>query len=67
MRSSAARGRCRGKTGTLRDVSNLAGFCRTRHGDLVAFAILMNRVHPPSARILQDRMLGALVRYDSPG
>ncbi len=67
MRSSAARDRCRAKTGTLRDVSNLAGFCETRHGDVVVFAILMNGVFPTSARILQDRMLGTLVRYDSPG
>ena len=30
MRGTAAAGRCRVKTGTLRDVSALAGYCRTR-------------------------------------
>jgi D-alanyl-D-alanine carboxypeptidase/D-alanyl-D-alanine-endopeptidase (penicillin-binding protein 4) len=67
MRSSVARDRCRGKTGTLHDVSNLAGICETTGGDEVAFAILMNGVYPTSARILQDRMVGAIARYDSGG
>ena len=67
MRSSVARDRCRGKTGTLRDVSNLAGFCTTKSGDRVVFAILMNRVYPTSARVLQDRMVGTIARYVSAG
>jgi D-alanyl-D-alanine carboxypeptidase/D-alanyl-D-alanine-endopeptidase (penicillin-binding protein 4) len=66
LRRSVARGRCRGKTGTLRDVSNVAGYCRTREGDTLAFAILMNGVYPSSARRLQDRMMSAIARY-SPG
>lgn len=63
MRSSAARDRCSAKTGTLRDVSALAGYCTTLTGDRVAFAFLMNYVNPYSARLLQDRMTGALARY----
>jgi D-alanyl-D-alanine carboxypeptidase/D-alanyl-D-alanine-endopeptidase (penicillin-binding protein 4) len=67
LRSSVARDRCRGKTGTLRDVSNLAGYCQTTGGATLAFAILMNRVHPTSARALQDRMVSAIARYESDG
>jgi D-alanyl-D-alanine carboxypeptidase/D-alanyl-D-alanine-endopeptidase (penicillin-binding protein 4) len=67
LRSSAARDRCRGKTGTLRDVSNLAGYCETADGTTLAFAILMNGVRPYSARRLQDRMVSAIARYEPAG
>ena len=63
MRSSAARDSCRAKTGTLSDVSALAGYCDTRGGGRVAFAFLMNHVWPSGARRLQDRMAAALARY----
>lgn len=63
MRSSFARRRCRGKTGTLSDVSALSGYCRTRDGGTVAFSILMNRTYPAGARTLQDRMVGQIARY----
>ena len=63
MRGSAAQDRCRAKTGTLRDVSALAGYCTTRGGRLLAFAFLMNYVNPYGARTLQDRMAVALATY----
>ena len=63
MRGTAAQDRCRAKTGTLRDVSALAGYCASVGGRQVAFAFLMNYVSPWSARILQDRMAIALARY----
>lgn len=63
MRGTSAQDRCRGKTGTLRDVSALAGYCTTRSGRVVAFAFLMNYVSPWNARVLQDRMAVALTRY----
>ena len=59
-----ARGRCRGKTGTLSDVSALSGYCRTAGGDVLAFSLLMNRVYVPAARDRQDRMVRAIVRYE---
>jgi D-alanyl-D-alanine carboxypeptidase/D-alanyl-D-alanine-endopeptidase (penicillin-binding protein 4) len=60
MESGPARGRCRGKTGTLSNVSALSGFCRARSGDVYAFSILMNGVDPTGARTLQDRMAQAM-------
>jgi serine-type D-Ala-D-Ala carboxypeptidase/endopeptidase (penicillin-binding protein 4) len=63
MRGTAARDRCHAKTGTLSNVSALAGYCYTAAGRRVAFAFLMNNVWPGSARLLQDRMAAALARY----
>jgi D-alanyl-D-alanine carboxypeptidase/D-alanyl-D-alanine-endopeptidase (penicillin-binding protein 4) len=63
MRRTAARGRCRGKTGTLTGVSNLAGYCASRSGARTAFAFLMSGVDLYTAHRLQDRMATALARY----
>ena len=63
MRGTTAQDRCRAKTGTLHDVSALAGYCTTTAGSTVAFAFLMNYVSPYNARLLQDRMAIALSRY----
>ncbi len=60
MRGGAARGNCRGKTGTLSDVSALSGYCQARSGDVYAFSFLMNGVNTAAARALQDRMAQAL-------
>jgi serine-type D-Ala-D-Ala carboxypeptidase/endopeptidase (penicillin-binding protein 4) len=63
MRRGAARDRCRGKTGTLSNVSALSGYCEAHSGDNYAYSILMNGVYPIGARKLQDLMLQALSRY----
>jgi serine-type D-Ala-D-Ala carboxypeptidase/endopeptidase (penicillin-binding protein 4) len=63
MRGTAAQDRCHTKTGTLHDVSALAGYCTTLGGDRIAFALLMNYVYPLSAHVWQDRMTVALARY----
>ena len=60
MRRGPARNRCRGKTGTLSNVSALSGYCRARSGDVYVFSILMNAVSPYAARALQDRMAQAM-------
>lgn len=60
MRRTAAVGRCRAKTGTLRGVSGLAGFCRSRSGREFVFALLMNGVNIYRARAAQDRIAAAL-------
>jgi D-alanyl-D-alanine carboxypeptidase/D-alanyl-D-alanine-endopeptidase (penicillin-binding protein 4) len=65
MRAGAAFRRCRLKTGTLRSVSALAGYCRTRGGHDVAFALLMNSVWSvASAHAIQDRIAAAIARLD---
>jgi D-alanyl-D-alanine carboxypeptidase/D-alanyl-D-alanine-endopeptidase (penicillin-binding protein 4) len=63
LRGTAAASRCRGKTGTLHDVSNLAGYCTAADGHLLAFAFLMNRISPGFAHGLQDQMTLAVARY----
>jgi D-alanyl-D-alanine carboxypeptidase/D-alanyl-D-alanine-endopeptidase (penicillin-binding protein 4) len=63
MRGTAAQGRCRGKTGTLNGVSNLAGICRSRSGSRTAFAILMSNISVWRAHPLQNKMAAALARY----
>jgi len=60
MRGGPARGHCRGKTGTLSNVSAVSGYCRARSGDTYVFSIVMNGVDPYGARGLQDRMLQTL-------
>ena len=60
MRRGPARGRCRGKTGTISGVSALSGYCQARSGNTYVFSILMNGVNPVGARKLQDSMLQAI-------
>jgi D-Ala-D-Ala carboxypeptidase 3 (S13) family len=53
------------KTGTLRAVSALAGYCRTRGGHDVGFALLMNSVWSlAGAHAIQDRIAAAIARLD---
>jgi len=62
MRGTAAVGRCAAKTGTINGVSALAGYCTTRRGREVAFAILQNGGNVFSARAFQDRFVARLAR-----
>jgi len=64
MRGTPAAGRCKLKTGTLSNVSALAGYCRARTGRDISFALLMNRVNPSGARAIQDRIAIAIARLD---
>jgi D-alanyl-D-alanine carboxypeptidase/D-alanyl-D-alanine-endopeptidase (penicillin-binding protein 4) len=65
LRHTAAFRRCRLKTGTLRDVSALAGYCRTRGERNIAFALLMNRVRDlTAAHAIQDHVATAIARLD---
>jgi D-alanyl-D-alanine carboxypeptidase/D-alanyl-D-alanine-endopeptidase (penicillin-binding protein 4) len=64
MRGTYAQGRCRGKTGTLHDVSNVVGYCHARDGHRLAYALLMNGIVPDYAHPIQDQMQVALARYD---
>jgi D-alanyl-D-alanine carboxypeptidase/D-alanyl-D-alanine-endopeptidase (penicillin-binding protein 4) len=64
MTSGPAYRHCRAKTGTLRGVSALSGYCRTRGGHTLFFSILMNGQGSDSyAHSLQDRMAQAIAGY----
>jgi D-alanyl-D-alanine carboxypeptidase/D-alanyl-D-alanine-endopeptidase (penicillin-binding protein 4) len=64
MKGTAAQDRCHAKTGTLHDVSTLAGYCSTESGRRIAFAFLMNATTVYRAHPLQDAMTAALARLD---
>jgi D-alanyl-D-alanine carboxypeptidase len=62
LRGTAAEARCRAKTGTLflrTHASTLAGYCRTRSRQTVAFAMLMATT-PTRGRLLQDRLVARI-------
>lgn len=52
MRSSAAAGSARAKTGTKTDVGALAGYVDAAGGERLAFAILVNNFRTPAAEIV---------------
>jgi serine-type D-Ala-D-Ala carboxypeptidase/endopeptidase (penicillin-binding protein 4) len=64
MVGTNAEGKCRGKTGTLSNVSALSGYCLARDGHTLAFSILQNYVYPDVEHGLQNAMAEALVRYN---
>jgi serine-type D-Ala-D-Ala carboxypeptidase/endopeptidase (penicillin-binding protein 4) len=63
MRGTAASGRCQAKTGTLNGVSNLAGYCHSASGDILAFAFFDDGIETSEAHTLQDNMTISLARY----
>ena len=64
MRRTAAAKRCRVKTGTLRDVSSLAGYCRTAGGRDIAFALMFNRARTWIEKPREDRIVAAIARLE---
>lgn len=60
MRRTAAAGRCNVKTGTLRFVSALAGYCRTANGRDIGFALMFNKANTPAAKAREDRIAAAI-------
>jgi D-alanyl-D-alanine carboxypeptidase len=65
MRGLATAGRCQVKTGTLRRVSALAGYCRTAGGRDVGFALMFNRARTVAAKKREDRIVAAIARLTS--
>jgi D-alanyl-D-alanine carboxypeptidase/D-alanyl-D-alanine-endopeptidase (penicillin-binding protein 4) len=63
MRHTAAAGRCEGKTGSLIGVSNLAGYCQSADGHLLAFAIFDDGISVETARTYQDHMAATIANY----
>src|SRR6185312_6044977 len=67
MRHTSAQDRCQAKTGTLSNVSALAGYCTTANGHLLAFAFIENHVYTPTAKAAEDKLAIALARYRPSG
>jgi serine-type D-Ala-D-Ala carboxypeptidase/endopeptidase (penicillin-binding protein 4) len=64
MHGTAAYGRCRTKTGTIRAVSNLSGYCFNRSGKVMIFSILMASVRDLSlAHLEQDLIASEVASY----
>ena len=60
-----AQDNCRGKTGTLHDVANLAGYCEARDGDTLAFAFLANGLGDPDyVHEVEASMAAAVANYN---
>ncbi len=60
-----AQNNCRGKTGTLHDVANLAGYCEARDGDTLAFAFLANGLGDPDyVHEVEASMAAAVAKYN---
>ncbi len=56
---------CRGKTGTLHDVANLAGYCEARDGHTLAFAFLANGLGDPDyVHEVEASMAAAVANYN---
>jgi serine-type D-Ala-D-Ala carboxypeptidase/endopeptidase (penicillin-binding protein 4) len=60
---TAAQGRCRAKTGSLDDVTNLAGYCTARGGDTIAFGVFLDGPDNGAGFALEGRMAAAIARY----
>ena len=63
MRRTAAAGRCDVKTGTLRLVSALAGYCRTADGRDIGFALMFNKANIHAAKARENRITVAIARF----
>jgi D-alanyl-D-alanine carboxypeptidase/D-alanyl-D-alanine-endopeptidase (penicillin-binding protein 4) len=63
MRGTPASGRCQAKTGTLIGVSNLAGYCQSEGGDILAFAFFNDGIETTEAHRIQDTMAVSLAQY----
>ncbi len=62
-RGTAAQGRCIAKTGTLNQVTNLAGYCRSRGGQTIAFAVFLDGPENEPAMPLLSRFVAAIAQY----
>jgi serine-type D-Ala-D-Ala carboxypeptidase/endopeptidase (penicillin-binding protein 4) len=64
--NTIARGRCRGKTGTLAAVANTVGYCHARDGHTLAFAFLVtnNSATDYVHGVVEGNVMNALARYN---
>ena len=60
---SPAQGRCLAKTGSLNYVTNLAGWCTTKSGHVLAFALFVDGPDNGEGFAMESRMVGDVARY----
>jgi D-alanyl-D-alanine carboxypeptidase/D-alanyl-D-alanine-endopeptidase (penicillin-binding protein 4) len=60
---TGAVGNCAAKTGTLNYVTNLAGYCHSRGGHTLAFALFVDGPDNGTSVLMESRMIGAIARY----
>ncbi len=60
---TVAQGRCIAKTGTLNYVTNLAGYCHSRDGHELTFALFLDGPSNEQSIALLTRMTAAIVSY----
>ena len=60
---SPAAGHCIAKTGSLDEVSNLAGYCTARGGHQLAFAFFVDGPENSTGFWLESKMIAAIARY----
>jgi serine-type D-Ala-D-Ala carboxypeptidase/endopeptidase (penicillin-binding protein 4) len=60
---SPAQGRCVAKTGTLNNVTNLAGYCDTKAGNQLVFALMIDGPSNYAAIPALSRAVAAIARY----
>lgn len=63
MKGTAAERNVHGKTGTLNNVSALAGYVTTRDGELICFSMLMNGGNQGAYRAVQDKVAARLAAF----
>src|SRR5207237_561010 len=67
MKGTYAEGNVHGKTGTLRNVSALAGYVTSRDGEMFCFAMLMNGGRHGDYRAVQDKVAERLAAFSYAG
>jgi D-alanyl-D-alanine carboxypeptidase/D-alanyl-D-alanine-endopeptidase (penicillin-binding protein 4) len=58
-----AQRRCVAKTGTLNNVTNLAGYCHARNGSLLTFALMIDGPSNAQSFPVLSRVVAAIARY----
>ena len=58
-----AQGHCIAKTGTLNNVTNLAGYCTARDHHMLAFAVMIDGPANWAAYPMLSQVVGAVAKY----
>jgi D-alanyl-D-alanine carboxypeptidase/D-alanyl-D-alanine-endopeptidase (penicillin-binding protein 4) len=62
-KGTVAQGRCIGKTGTLNNVTNLAGYCHATGGDMLVYALFIDGPSNEQSIALLTKLTAAIAAY----